>query len=175
MFKISFYHIISWSLFFIIWLMVYMTWSGRGLPPENELQYITGNIKSVIVHSSPKKDIHHLQITDPKTNQSLMLACGNAVVPKIAMSNCTLAKELPQKDITIGYYYQPKLFWIKNEIPQVAVIKTNQSKDDINDNYSYSSTQTKISVFNLITVIFAVFCSIICLFDVIFKRKSKVK
>ena len=100
--KISFYQIISWSLFFIIWIAVYMTWSGRGLPPENELRYITGNIKPIVVSSSPKKDINHIQITNPQTKQSLVVACGYSVVPKISMSNCALAKELPRKDITIG-------------------------------------------------------------------------
>lgn len=173
--KISFYQIISWSLFFIIWIAVYMTWSGRGLPPENELRCITGNIKPIVVSSSPKKDINHIQITNPQTKQSLVVACGYSVVPKISMSNCALAKELPRKDITIGYYHQPSVLWFKNDIPQMAVMKTNNTQDSINGNYSYNSIQTKISVFNLISVGVAIFLSAVCLFDIIFKRKSKKK
>ncbi|AWY21462.1 hypothetical protein DQF64_13780 [Moraxella bovis] len=56
----------------------------------------------------------------------------------------------------------------------MAVIKTNNTQDSINGNYSYNSIQTKISVFNLISVGVAIFLSAVCLFDIIFKKSLKI-
>lgn len=121
-------------------------------------------------HARPKKTYITYKSLIPKPNNHWwwLFCCA-----KIAMSDCVSAKELPRKDITIGYYHQPSVLLFKNDIPQMAVMKTNNPQDSINGNYSYSSTQTTISVFNLISLGAAIFFSIVCLFDVVFKRKSK--
>lgn len=130
----------------IVWLFLYFLWHGRGLPSETDLHYVTGKVRLVTVaRDSKNRDIKHMNIINPQTKERLMIACGNTVVPKKDIgSNCLLKDDHLSQTLTIGYYYQPSVLGITNEIPQMATIHINKPSGEVITVDSYASTKDKI-------------------------------
>lgn len=126
-----------------IWVIPYCVWHGRGLPPEKDLHYVTGKVRLVVVaQDSKNREVKHMQIRDPKTKEYLMIACGNIVAPKKDIaSSCILKEERLKETLTIGYYYQPSVLGITNEIPQMATIHMKKSNGETVVVKSYASTK----------------------------------
>lgn len=129
-----------------IWVIPYCVWHGRGLPPEKDLHYVTGTVRLVTVARDGKnRDIKHISIVNSQTKEKLMIACGNIVIPKKDMfSNCFLTDDHLSQTLTIGYYYQPTVLGITNEIPQMATIHINKPNGEMMAVDSYASTKDKI-------------------------------
>lgn len=124
-------------------LIIYFSWYGRGLPLEQDLHYVTGKVRLVVVaQDSKNREVKHMQIMDPKTKEYLMIACGNIVAPKKDIaSSCILKEERLKETLTIGYYYQPSVLGITNEIPQMATIHMKKSNGETVVVKSYASTK----------------------------------
>lgn len=144
-----------------LWLMVYFVWYGRGLPPEKDLHYVTGKVRLVTVAKDKNRDVKHMSIFDPHTKQKLVIGCGNAVYPKKDIaSSCILRDDRLSQILTIGYYYQPAVLGITNEIPQMATIHINQPNGEMIVVNSYASTKKDILSANCFFFISFLFLSI---------------
>lgn len=145
-----------------LWLMVYFVWYGRGLPPEKDLHYVTGKVRLVTVAKDKNRDVKHMSIFDPHTKQKLVIGCGNAVYPKKDIaSSCILRDDRLSQTLTIGYYYQPTVLGITNEIPQMATIHINKPNGEMIVVNSYASTKKDILFANRFFFILGMFVSIL--------------
>lgn len=86
-----------------------------------------------------------MSIVNPQTKERLMIACGNKVIPKKDIgSSCILRDDRLDEILTIGYYYQPSVLGITNEIPQMATIHINKPNGEMIAVKDYASTKDKI-------------------------------
>lgn len=121
-----------------------LAWSWT--TPEKDLHYVAGKVRLVTVARDGKnRDIKHMSIVNPQTKERLMIACGNKVIPKKDIgSSCILRDDRLDEILTIGYYYQPSVLGITNEIPQMATIHINKPNGEMIAVKDYASTKDKI-------------------------------
>ncbi|OPH37761.1 hypothetical protein B5J94_05220 [Moraxella lacunata] len=146
------------------------------MPLKQDLHYITGKVRLVTVAKDGKnREIKHMSIVNPQTKERLIIACGNAVIPKKDIgSNCVFREGHLDEILTIGYYYQPPVLGITNEIPQMATIHINKPNGEMIVADSYAYTKDKISSANRFFVILGLVVLILLIWSDIRNARKKL-
>lgn len=107
----------------IFWTIRYAHVGGRDIPPEQELHYISGVLKTVTVAKDKRSPIKHISIYDKTNNKQLTIACGDHVFPRYLFTDCTHFEQYQGKQAKIGWYQQKDVLWFSNDIPQMATVE----------------------------------------------------